>query len=305
MIRSAAFATVFLAFALAAAWGQTQGRIEGRVLDPAGNSLEKVAVSIVSQRTSSIHYDISTDKGGKFIQVGLTPGNYLVTFKKDGFAPASKEVHVSIDESTRVDIQLKTVEAALQKTLSEADSLFLKGNKLLAEQKYPEACATYQEAIKLDAGNWRYYLNLGLSQKKMNQAGESLAAFKKAAELNPESPSANRETGEALARAGSLAEARPYYEKAVSLSPDDADVRFNLGLCLSGSGEPEAAFVQFEKAVELKPGSADAIYQLGLSCINLQKNERAIAAFESYLKIDPDSPRAVQVRAFLDFLKKK
>ncbi len=305
MIRRSAFATVFLAFALAAAWGQTQGRIEGRVLDPAGNSLEKVAVSIVSQRTSSVHYDISTDKGGKFIQVGLTPGNYLVNFKKEGFAPASKEVHVGIDETTQVDIQLKTVEAALQKTLSEADNLFLKGNKLLAGQKYAEACAAYEDAIKLDSGNWRYYLNLGLSQKKMNQPEESLAAFKKAVELNPESPIANKETGEALARAGSLAEAKPYYEKAVSLSPDDADARFNLGLCLSGSGEPEAAFAQFEKAVELKPGSADAYYQLGLSCLNLQKNERAIAAFESYLKIDPDSPRAVQVKAFLDFLKKK
>jgi tetratricopeptide (TPR) repeat protein len=305
MIRKSGFIAVLLALTLSAAWAQTQGRILGSVLDSAGNPLEKVAVSIVSQRTVSIHYELTTDKNGKFVQVGLMPGNYLINLKKEGFTPSSNEIHVSIDETAPFEARLKPADVATQKSLSEADQLFLKGNKLYAGGNFAEAAAAYEEAIKLDSGSWQYYLNLGLSWKKLNKPEDSLAAFKKAVELNPASPSANKEIGEALARAGSLAEAKPYYEKAVSLSPDDANARYNLGLCLSGNGEPEAAFAQFQKAVELQPDFTDAIYQLGLSCINLQKNEEAIAAFQSYLKIDPDSPRAVQVKAFLDFLKKK
>jgi tetratricopeptide (TPR) repeat protein len=304
MIRKSVLVAVLLASALSAALAQTQGRIEGRVLDPAGNPLEKVAVSIVSQRTSSVHYELSTDKNGKFIQVGITPGDYLVNFKKEGLAPGSKEVHVSIDEMTRIEMQLKTVEEAVQKSLSEADNLFLKGNKLYADQKFPEATAAYQEAIKLDPGSWRYYLNLGLSYKKMSKAAEALAAFKKAVELSPESFSANKETGEALAKAGNIAEARPYYEKAASLSPDDPEAHYNLGLCLSSTGEPEAALAQFQKTTELRPDFADAYYQIGTLLISQNKVPEAIANLEKFLSLAPNHEKAGVAKQLLQYLKK-
>jgi tetratricopeptide (TPR) repeat protein len=304
MIRKSVFVAVLLALNFSAAWAQTQGRIEGHVLDSAGKPLEKVAVSIVSQRTSSVHYELTTDKNGKFLQVGLTPGNYLVNLKTEGFAPASKEVHVSIDETTRFNVQLKTVEAAVMKSLSEADNLFLKGNKFYAEKKFPEASAAYQEAIYLDPGNWRYYLNLGLSLKKLNKPDEALAAFKRAVELNPESPSANKEIGEALARAGNLSEAKPYYEKAVSFSPDDADAHYNLGICLSSTAEPEAALAEFRRAIELKPDSADAYYQIGTLLIGQNKVPEAIASLEKFLELAPDHEKAGVARQLLQALKK-
>jgi tetratricopeptide (TPR) repeat protein len=288
----------------AAAWAQTQGRIEGRVLDPARQAVAKAAISIVAQWTSSVHYELTTDKDGRFVQVGLTPGNYVVTAKKDGFAPAAQEIHVSLGEATSCEIPLKTVEEAVEKSLSQADKLFLKGNKLYADKKYPEAAATYEEAIKLDPGNWRYYLNLGLSRKKMNQAQESLAAFKKTVELNPASPSANKETGEALAKAGNFAEAKSFYEKAVSLGPDDPEARYNLGICLSSTGEPEAALAQFEKAVQLKPDFADALYQMGTLLIGQNKVPEAVACLEKFLSLAPNHEKAGVARQLLQALKK-
>jgi tetratricopeptide (TPR) repeat protein len=304
MIRKSGFVAVLLALTLSAAWAQTQGRIQGSVLDSAGNPLEKVAVSIVSQRTVSVHYELTTDKNGKFIQVGLTPGNYLINLKKEGFAPSSNEVRVSIDETTPFEARLKPADVAAQKTLSEADRLFLKGNKLYAGGNFADAAAVYEEAIKLDPGSWQYYLNLGLSRKKLNKLEDSLAAFKKAAELNPASPSANKEIGEALARAGTLADARPYYEKAVSLSPDNADARYNLGLCLSTTGEPEAALAQFQKTVELKPDYADAYYQIGTLMIGQNRVPEAIANLEKFLQLAPDHEKAPVAKQLLQYLKK-
>ncbi len=304
MIKKSVFIAVILALALPAAWAQTQGRIHGTVLDAAGDPLEKVSVSIIFQRTSSVHYELQTDKTGKFMQVGLTPGIYLVRLKKDGFVPISNEVRVSIDETSKFEVQMKPASEEIRKNLSAADQLFLKGNKHYSEGSFAEAAAAYEQAIKLDPGSWHYYLNLGLACKKLEKPEESLAAFKKAAELNPASPSADKEIGEALAKAGNLAEAKPFYEKFVSLSPDDADGHYNLGLCLTGTGEPEPALAQFQKTVELKPDYAEAYYEIGTLMIGQNKVPEAVANLEKFLQLAPAHPKAAVAKQLLEYLKK-
>jgi len=302
--KSPAVVLFFVALALPAAWAQTQGRISGRILDPNGRPLDKVSVSIVAQWTSSVHYELTTDKNGKFLQIGLTPGDYQVRLKKDGYGPASKDLHVSIDETSDFELRLKTVEAAAEKSLSKADSLFLKANKLYADQKFTEAAAAYEEAIKLAPGSWGYYLNLGLALKKTGRSGEALAAFKKAVALNPDSISANKETGEALAKAENFAEAKTYYEKAVNLSPADAEARYNLGICLSSTGEPEAALSQFDKALELKPDFADALYQKGTLLVGQNRVPEAVASLEKFLELAPNHEKAAVAKQLLQYLKK-
>ncbi len=304
MIRKTCLIFVVLALGLAPARGQTTGRIEGRALDPAGQPVVKAAVSIVSTKTSSVHYELATDKNGKFLQIGLAPGNYVVSLKKDGFAPYSSEARVKIDETTTLEIPLKTVEAAVQKMLSEADNLFLKANRLYADKKYAEASADYDKAIALDAANWRYRLNLGLALKKQGLAEEALAAFRKAVEINPEVSSANKEVGEALARAENFAEARPFFEKAAALDPDNADIHYNLGLCLSRLGEPEAALGQFQRVVELQPDYADAHLEIGTLFIGQNKIPEAVASLEKFLALAPQHEKAGLARQLLQALKK-
>ncbi|MCU0243690.1 MAG: tetratricopeptide repeat protein [Acidobacteria bacterium] len=280
--KRSALIILVLAIALAASapsWAQFQGKITGRVVDPAGNPVEKAEVSIVSQKTSSVRYELKTDKEGRFLQIGLMPGYYLVTVKKSGFVSGSK-------------------------AYSAADKAFLKGNKLFTEQKFEEAAAAYGEAIGLDPANWAYRLNLGLAFKKAGKAAEALAEFQKAVELNPESYSANKETGESLAKAGQYAEAKPFYEKAAGLSPDDPDAQYNFGVCLVNLGESEAALPKFQRAVELKPDYADAHYQMGTIFIGQNKAPEAIAALERFLAVAPDHEKAGIAKQLLDFLKK-
>ncbi len=303
MKRTFALAAV-LALFLTSSWAQYHGRISGRVVDADGNPLEKVEVTVVSQRTASVHYDLRTDKQGRFLQIGLMPGYYMVTAKKGGFAPGSKEVKVGVAGEESVEFMIKPMEAALEKTYSEADRQFLKANKLYAGGKFAEAAEAYEEAVRLDPANWGYKLNLGLSYKKAGRADEALAAFRAAAELNPESYSANKEAGEALALSGLFAEAKPYYEKAVALSPDDPDAQYNLGACLISTGDPEAALLHFRTAVGLKPDYAEAYYQSGTILIGQNKTAEARAALEKFLEIAPAHERAAVARQLLEFLKK-
>ena len=296
---------LLLFISTAAAWAQFQGRISGRVLDSSGNPVEKAEVAIISQKTSTVRYESKTDKDGRFVQVGLLPGYFIITVKKAGFAPGSKEVKVSVAGEESVEISLKTVAAEAERTYSAADKSFLKGNKLYAEQKFSEAVAAYGEAIVLDPENWGYRLNLGLSQKKVGQPEEALASFRKAAELNPESYSANKETGEALGMAKQFAEAKPFYEKAAALSPDDPDAQYNLGVCLINIGESEAALARFQKVVELKPDYAEAYYQIGTILIGQNKAAEACASLEKFLALAPDHEKAGIAKQLLEFLKKK
>jgi Flp pilus assembly protein TadD len=306
MIPKKALVVVVLLFVFAAVpWAQYQGRITGRVLDPSGNPVDKADVMLVSQRTSTIRYDSKTDKEGRFVQVGLMPGYYMLTIKKAGFAPGSKEIKVGVAGEESVEISLKAVAAEAARSFSAADKSFLKANKLYAEQKYAEAVSAYGEAVALDPGNWGYRLNLGLSQKKAGQPEAALAAFRKAAELNPESYSANKETGEALATAKQFAEARPFYEKAVALSPDDPDAQYNLGVCLVNVGESEAALPRFQKAVELKPDFAEAYYQMGTILIGQNKVAEACDGLEKFLALAPGHEKAGIAKQLLEFLKKK
>ena len=304
MIKKSLSVTFLLAILWLPAVSQTEGRIDGKVLDAAGAPVDKVDVNIVSQRTVTVHYDLKTDKAGRFIQVGLTPGYYVVTCKKQGFAPTSSEVHVAIAETTKFETRLKPADAAVQKTLSKADELFLKGNSLYGTGKFAEAEEAYGEAITLEPGSWRTHFNLGLTYKKLGQTDKAFEEFSKAVGLSPESYSANKEMGEALAKAGKFAEAGPYYEKAVGLSPLDPDAHYNYGVCLLNAGESEAALPQFQKAVELKTDYAEAYYQIGTILIGQNKVPEAVASLEKFLQLAPDHPKAAVAKQLLQALKK-
>ncbi|MDW7760317.1 MAG: tetratricopeptide repeat protein [Acidobacteriota bacterium] len=283
---------------------QFQGRIDGVVTDDAGKPIDRVRVTIVSQRTASIQFEVITDRQGRFRQVGLHPGYYQVSFVKDGFMLSSTEVRVSVAGEERLVVTLHAAEQVLLKSLSEADGLFLKGNKLYADKKFAEAAAVYEKAVSLSAEHWGYHLNLGLAYKKLDRPEDAMCAFRRALELNPKSYSANKELGEMLALGGDFEAAKSYYEKAVELSPDDPDAHYNLGACLVNTGESEQALEHFLKTIELDPQYADAYYRAGTALIGLNRIEDAIANLEKFLEVAPDHAQAGIARQILQAIKK-
>jgi len=288
----------------AAAWAQIQGKLMGVVKDSQGNPVEKAVVTVVSTKTSAVSYELTTNKEGRFLQVGIQPGYFQVSVKKDGYLPKSTEVRVSLAGETDIEIKLDTADEIALKTVSAADQVFLKGNRLYGEQKYAEAAAAFEEAVKISQPNWGYFFNLGLAYKKMDKKDEAIAAFRKAAELNSESYSSNKELAEALGKGGAFEEAKTYFRKAVELSPDDPDAHYNLGACLTNTGETDAAQAHFQKAVDLKPDYADAYYQLGTIFIGQNKVPDAVLSLEKFLELAPNHEKAPLATQLLQYLKK-
>jgi len=298
--------TLFLAvlFLAAAGWAQYQGRIEGKVVDGNGNPLASVEVSIVSLKTGSQKFDLKSDREGRFTQVGLSPGFYMVNLKKEGFASRSVEVKINIAETTALEAKLEPAGAEALRMMSESDKLFLQGNKLFAENNFTEAATSYAEAIKLNETQWAYHFNLGLAYKKLEKSEEARAAFAKALELNPGSYSAEKELAESLAKAGKYEEAKVLYLKALEISAEEPDVFYNLGLCQVSTGESEAAIASFSKCIALKPDYAEAYYQLGTQYIGQNKIKEAVENLEKFLELAPGHEKAGVARQLLDYLKK-
>jgi len=285
-------------------WAQYQGRIEGKVVDGNGNPLASVEVSIVSLKTGSQKFDLKSDREGRFTQVGLSPGFYMVNLKKEGFASRSVEVKINIAETTALEAKLEPAGAEALRMMSESDKLFLQGNKLFAENNFTEAATSYAEAIKLNETQWAYHFNLGLAYKKLEKSEEARAAFAKALELNPGSYSAEKELAESLAKAGKYEEAKVLYLKALEISAEEPDVFYNLGLCQVSTGESEAAIASFSKCIALKPDYAEAYYQLGTQYIGQNKIKEAVENLEKFLELAPGHEKAGVARQLLDYLKK-
>ena len=296
---------LILVFLVVPGCAQYQGRIEGKVIDDAGNPLEKVDVSIVSSRLGSQRFDLKSDREGRFTQIGLSPGFYLVYLKKEGFVPRSVEVRVSIAEATPLSVKLESLAAEALRTMSESEKLFVRGNTLFAEGKFAEAAASFEEAIRLNDGQWAYHFNLGLALKKLEKNEAARGAFGRAQELNPGSYSAGKELAESLAKAGQYEEAKKLYLKALEASADEPDVFYNLGLCQVSTGEPEAAIDSFSRCLNLKPDYADAYYQLGTAYIGQNKVKEAVENLEKFLALAPGHEKAGVAKQLLDYLKKQ
>jgi tetratricopeptide (TPR) repeat protein len=284
-------------------WSQ-HGKIIGFVTDKEGNPQEDVTVTISSVKSAAKKVEVKTNKEGKFSQVGLWPDYYHITFKKSGFMPVSREIRVRIAAPTELQIILEKAQDMMERNLSAADKLFLKGNKLYAEQKYDEAIEVYNEALELSQSQWGYYFNLGLAYKKSEKREDASRAFLKAQEMNPESYSVNKELGELLAKEENYEEAKKYYAKAAEISDDDPEALYNLGVCLTNLGDQEGALASFLKTVELKEDYTDAYYQIGTLYINQNNVEEAIKNLEKFLELAPEHEKAPVSKQLLDYLKK-
>ena len=99
---------IFLAAcACAYIYGQaTSGNIIGTVTDPAGAVIPNVSITITSQERGTVYTAIANESGNYSV-VQILPGLYTIEFKAPGFQRlAQKDVAVSIDRSTRLDVQL-------------------------------------------------------------------------------------------------------------------------------------------------------------------------------------------------------
>jgi tetratricopeptide (TPR) repeat protein len=151
------------------------------------------------------------------------------------------------------------------------------GEELHKLKDFDDAALYYQKAIDLKPDMAAAYANLGAVLQTQGKDEESLAAFKKAVELDPNNETVKKiakETQEVagykdfqkaieLQQAGNIAEALPYFKKALAASPNNPDYIADYGIALQNTSDLAGAIAQYQKALTLQPGNANYHYYLG------------------------------------------
>jgi tetratricopeptide (TPR) repeat protein len=316
--RSLAICAVVLGLTVwaAPAHAQTTGALKGRVVDAQNKPVDGAKITILMTGDRNLKLETKSRKGGDYMQIGISTGDYTVTAEKDGLAQSFR-VHISLGDAKEVNFVLKPGGAAVTKEEAEKAAArvegikakFAEGATLSNEGKYDEAIARFTEVMTDVPNCVECYLNIGSVYAQKKEYDKSEEFYKKALEANPESVDAYnglatiynaqkkfKEAQEMSAEASKRAAAAPG-------GGGNADALYNQGVIAWNANDFQAALEHFNNAVKAKPEHAEAHFMLGKVYLNLGKLAEAAAEFQTYTKVAPNGPNAKEAQSNFEALK--
>jgi serine/threonine-protein kinase len=207
--------------------------------------------------------------------------------------------------------------AAPYSGIAQAYTELAETGEMLPGDAYPRALAAASKAVVLDADSADAHCMLAYVRMtyEFDWAGAE-AEFKRAIELNPNSPDAldlygrlcqslgrhdeaiavqkrateldpivnKTDIATACLRGERYAEALEFALRAVTVDPDDPRPRFTLGWALHGLGREREAFVEMERAMAAAPDSTLWLGQLGQAYALSGETEQAERILERLLE---------------------
>jgi len=137
------------------------------------------------------------------------------------------------------------------------------------------------------AGNAQTHLVQGLFLAQSGQSEQSMASYKEAAKLAPQSAYPHYFLAQIHERADHLEMAIKEYREAVKLAPGFAPARTNLGVAYQEQGRLEMAIPQYREVIKLNPNDALAHANLGCALAEQGKFEPALQAYKEALRLNP------------------
>jgi Flp pilus assembly protein TadD len=140
----------------------------------------------------------------------------------------------------------------------------------------------------------------GSQAQQAHRAADALAAYKKAAQLDPSYFEAHYNLGLAATDAGDLTLASKAYQDALGLVPDSLDARYNYALVLKQTGHLKESAVQLEALLLKYPNESRAHLVIGnLYAQQLQDNDRARQHYSRVLELEPTNSQSDAIRHWI------
>ena len=193
-----------------------------------------------------------------------------------------------LDAADRFPEAIAQYEAALRvkRDYVEAHSSF--GNVLRQTGRLPEAIEECQAALRLDPEYARAHNNLANALLDTGRTDEAIEHYRTAIRLMPDDAKMHYNLGNAWLKAGRRPDAIREYETALRISPTDEGAHYNLGNTLLGAGQIPAAIAQYRAAIKIRPDYVEARNNLGNALLQSGQTREAIAELEAAVRIKPD-----------------
>jgi tetratricopeptide (TPR) repeat protein len=300
--RNVAMPALGILLCALAGFAQTTSSVSGEVKGADGGPLKGALVKIDREDIKG-HYEVKTDKHGRYYYGGLPLGTYKITLAVDG-----KDVDYVDKVRTRLgdpiennfDLHAKAVKQQELNKAAETGTL----SKDQARGMTPEEKAAFEKAnkeraeLKAKGKALNDAFNGGKEALNAKQYDVAVTQFNKAAEMKADEPAiwanlGDAEIGLAKTKTGAehddaLNKGMDAYKKALELKPDDAGVHNNYGLALAQAKKFDEAQAELGKAAQLEPANAGKYYfNLGALLVNNGQAEEAGAAFKKAIDADP------------------
>jgi tetratricopeptide (TPR) repeat protein len=297
-----------IAFPLAA--GQ-QGRVLGRVTDPAGKPIEGVKVTITSSAITTFKAEIVTNKDGKFEKLFLDAvPKYHYKFEKAGYATYEDDFKVPAgDMSAAYEVKLPPAGAApvaapvAASVPAKADPFVLAYNDAVDRYQAGDmdgAMAKVAEATKAgpDKANG-FDLGAKIAYKKKDW-DKTIEYGEAALKLDADNPPVVGMLADAYKAKGDKAKAKEYEQKYMAANADDPNVMLNQAIEQYNKGNFKGAEPLLKKVIEVQPANAKAHYLLGMADASLGKTAEMKTHLGEYLKLEPQGKDAATAKEMLD-----
>ena len=173
---------------------------------------------------------------------------------------------------------------------------------LRGEERWKEALAAYDEAIALiekddDSRNWSLYFSRGITLERLGRYSDSVAAMRKALELQPDEPQVLNYLGYSMLEEGdSLDEAIGLIKRAVKAEPNSGYILDSLAWAYFRLGDYKEALAPMERAAMLEPVEPVVTDHLGdVYWMNGRKRE-ARFQWRRALSFGPEEKDAQRIR---------
>ncbi len=152
----------------------------------------------------------------------------------------------------------------------------------------------FAQALKLDGGHVKSWVNMGRVLMELERPDEALAKADTALTIEPASNAALRVRGRALGELGRADDAIASYMDALGVNEEDAWSMNNIGLINIQEERFEDALPPLARAVELRDDVAAFYNNLGIALERTGYVEDARSAFSSAVSLNPEHTRAAE-----------
>jgi Flp pilus assembly protein TadD len=249
--------------------------VRGQVVDDKGQPLPAVAVELEFKGESrqKIVKKATTDKKGSYIWSGLKPGQWQLSFSKDGFKTVRTETYLSGGGVSEIPPVAMAPAAPAPAGAVAIPAPAAPGADSAAQAERAKAAGeTYQKAV---------------AALRAGQADEAEALFKQVLAEFPNLAEAHHNLAYLYGRRNDIAGAEAAYRKAIELQPQSVEPYIALSMLLGDNKRGEDALKLLQEQAERFAGDAKFQFAIGAAAFNLGQAAEAQAAFTKVAELDP------------------
>ena len=292
---------------------QTNGTVQGVVVDDQGQPINEATISINSlQNSDNSETQSSTD--GRFHYSGVIPGIYTITASKNELGGEVFRILVRENRTVSVNFELTPGqrvaaylgEAGQREALSRT---FATGIEASRSGDYEMSVESFLNALKLSPTCLECHFNLAISYTELGRFTDAESEFREVLRLRPDYAAAYYGLSSIYTRLGRDEEASEARSEANRQALESRSVRraqaedaVARGLSFFNAGNIGDAINRFEAAVALDSSFGTAYYWLGVSLEESGRNGPARSALQRYLQLASNGEFSAEARQRLENL---